>query len=241
MDGIPIVLFIFSIFTARIADGASCNTKFSDASFLKDFGLKASSESTENKASHAFTVGWCSGTNVGSPTLEVDFKQPYGISSILVSGPTNRDGDPYPTNVLVKYVPNGGDVNNFVHFPLQEGKLEIKLTEYGTVQSNFGQGIAARKLQFTIQSFNGDACLKIDLLGCTINDLCTGGCQNGGLCMMQDTCQCPQGTLGSRCESKECTPEDLGLADGRIGPDHIHVSSEDPVYNKAEMGNSKFH
>ncbi|XP_053406621.1 lactadherin-like [Mercenaria mercenaria] len=55
---------------------------------------------------------------------------------------------------------------------------------------------------------------------------------------MQDTCQCPQGTVGSRCESKECTPEDLGLADGRIGADHIQVSSQDPVYNKAELGNA---
>jgi hypothetical protein len=45
------------------------------------------------------------------------------------------------------------------------------MSQPGTVQSDFGQSIAVRKLQFTIQGFHGDSCLKIDLIGCPIDGM----------------------------------------------------------------------
>jgi hypothetical protein len=69
------------------------------------------------------SAGWCADQQNGSPNIDVDFKQSYGIRAILVSDV----GGNYSKNTLVKYVPNGGDVNNFVNFPLQAGKL-VSLT-----------------------------------------------------------------------------------------------------------------
>ena len=37
----------------------------------------------------------------------------------------------------------------------------------------------------------------------------------------------------------ECKPENLGLSTGLISADNITVSSQDPVYNKGELGNCK--
>ncbi|XP_060579493.1 uncharacterized protein LOC132736386 isoform X3 [Ruditapes philippinarum] len=226
-------IFLF-VYKFGVSSAGRCDTKFSNANFINDFEFHASSETTINNANDMFTAGWCPDQHNGSPNIDVDFKQSYGIRAILVSDV----GGNYSRNTLVKYVPNGGYVNNFVNFPLQTGKLEIQMSQPGTVQTDFGQSIAVRKLQFTIQGFHGDSCLKIDLIGCPIDEVCPGGCLNNGICVMQDTCQCAQGYLGNNCENKECHPENLGLSTGIIGADDIKVSSQDPVYNKGELGNS---
>ncbi|WAR21584.1 hypothetical protein MAR_015558, partial [Mya arenaria] len=228
---------ILTVLVSRFSEVvcAGCNTPVSTSGVLNvNQDVTAPSSKPGYSASAVFTTGWCANSQ-DDKVLEINFPNSHGIKGIVVK---RVDQTNYPTRVLVKYVPNGG--SQIQDIPVPNGLVLELNTSLSESTINFSLGIAVKRLQFTVTAFTGSTpCLKLELLGCPINELCPGGCMNGGVCQMENACACPAGSSGTHCEIKDCTPLPLGLSNGGIPDSSVTVSSQDSHYTKDQIGNAQ--
>ncbi|KAH3707245.1 hypothetical protein DPMN_066644 [Dreissena polymorpha] len=227
------LLLLLSV-TVPFAEANGCTTQVSSAGVLNlQNDIDATSQSPTQPASQVFAGGWCANTGANKAQLNVHFRNGYGIKGIIIY-PLNPIS--YSKRVHVQYIPNGG--NQIQEFPVPGGQLTMELNaSLSYSQMGFSQGIAVTQLRFEVLSHQGpQACMKLELIGCPLDELCPGGCQNNGICQYEGHCACQTGWEGMNCELKQCSPQKLGLADGRIPASNILVSSQDPNHPKEKLG-----
>ncbi|KAL3863376.1 hypothetical protein ACJMK2_005133 [Sinanodonta woodiana] len=166
-----------------------------DGTITGDMITASSSASTFHEDSVA-SKGWCPDGRDQSPWLQVKLPKPMLVSVFVFK--YISPGGTYMKTFNLKFRPATGSQQQLLDFG--EEIPALNGTHYFNIRVD--PPVVTDTIRIVPVTWTTSACFILDLLGCDPVSLCQQGwCLNGGSCMGSNTCLCPKGFLGSRCET----------------------------------------
>ncbi|KAK3600843.1 hypothetical protein CHS0354_014207 [Potamilus streckersoni] len=166
-----------------------------DGRITGDMITASSSASGFSKDSVA-SNGWCPDLEDHSPWLQVKLPKPMLVS--VFEFKYIPVGAMYMETFNLKFRPATGSQQQLLDF----GEVIPALNGTHFFNIRVDPPVVTDTIRLIPVTWKTRACFRLDLHGCDPVSLCPQGwCQNGGSCMGQNTCLCPNGFLGSRCET----------------------------------------